>query len=118
MDQTEQLRNAYQSGLNRRKKPRSNETTMLGDVVRQLMEGRVSPRQARFESIACSWSRLLPAELYRHCKLADISAGQLKVIVDSPSYMHELRLCSSQLLRELQRLCPRARIKKIKFAIG
>ena len=90
----------------------------LGDLLSGLMEERISPRQARFELVSGLWSELLPAELGRHCRLADISGGQLKVLVDSPSYAHELRLCSSELLSELQRRCPRGRIKKIKIAIG
>jgi len=118
MDDTGQLRNPGRVGVEGPTKPKSNGITMLGDVAKRLMEGRVSPRQASFVSIARLWSQLLPAELYRHCRLVDISGGQLKVLADSPSYMHELRLCSSQLLKELQRQCPQARIKKIKFAIG
>jgi predicted nucleic acid-binding Zn ribbon protein len=82
------------------------------------MEALVSPRRARFAPVAELWSRLLPEELSRHCQLADMSGGQLKVLVDSPSYMHELRLCSSELLGELQRRCPQARLKTIRFAIG
>jgi hypothetical protein len=42
----------------------------------------------------------------------------LKVFVDSPSYMHELRLCGPQLLSELQERCRSARVRTIKFAIG
>jgi hypothetical protein len=90
----------------------------LGDSVRRLMAERVLPRQGRFESICEVWSVLLPAELCRHCRLVDISGGQLKVAVDSPSYMHELRLCGPQLLAELQKSCPGLRLQKIKFTIG
>jgi len=32
--------------------------------------------------------------------------------------MYELRLCSSELLNEVQQRCPRAGIKKIKFVIS
>jgi len=114
MDEGEQLRNI----IKWRTKQKLNKTTRLGDVVKQLMENRVSPRQARFEAIAEVWSRLLPAEVHSHCEIADISGGQLRVLVDSPSYVYDLRLCSPELLEELQQQCPRARIKKIKFTIG
>jgi len=114
MDEGEQLRNI----IKWRTKRKLNKTTRLGDVVKQFMENRVSPRQARFEAIAEVWSRLLPAEVHNHCEIADISGGQLKVLVDSPSYVYDLRLCSPELLEELQQQCPRARIKKIKFTIG
>jgi len=114
MDEKGQLCNA----VRRRAASNRNTTVRLGDAVRQLMEGRISPRQSRFESVAEFWSHLLPGELRRHCELAGISGGQLNVVVDSPPYMHELQLCSSQLLREIQKRRPQARIKKIRFLIG
>ena len=114
MDEDQQLRNI----IRWRTKSNSNRTAKLGDTVKQLMENQISPQQARFGPIAELWSQLLPAELHRHCKLADISGGQFKVLVDSPTHLYELQLCSSQLLEELQQQCPRARIKKIKFAVG
>jgi len=90
----------------------------LGECARELMKNRISPQQARFGSVADVWSQLLPTELRRHCKIADISYGQLKVLVDSPSYMYELQLCSSDLVGELQQQCPRAHIKEIKFVVA
>lgn len=114
MDGAEQLRNILTWRTKR--KPRS--ATRLSDTVSELMDNRISPAQARFSSIVQLWNELLPAELARHCKLADISGGQLKVLVDSPVYMYELRLCSRRLLEELQRHCPRARIKDIKPVVG
>ncbi|HIJ52007.1 MAG TPA: DUF721 domain-containing protein [Planctomycetes bacterium] len=90
----------------------------LGDVARELMESRISPVAARFGTVADVWSQLLPTELGLHCKIAGISHGQLKVLVDLPTYMYELQLCSFDLVSELQRQCPRAHIKKIKFIVG
>jgi len=115
MDESEQLRRVVRQPT--RQKPR-NTAARLGEVVKQLMESQVSPRQAMFGTIAKVWGELLPAELRRHCEVTDISGGRLKVLVDSPSYMYELQLCSSELLEELQRRCSAARIKKIKFAVG
>ncbi len=114
MDENERLCNIVKW----RTKPKADRAASLGDTINELMENQISPRHARFGSVAQLWGQLLPAELSQHCKLADVSAGQLKVLVDSPSYLHELRLCSSELIKELQRQCPRARIKKIRFIIG
>jgi predicted nucleic acid-binding Zn ribbon protein len=114
MNEDEQLRRT----VNRQKKRHQDNAVRLGEVAREIMDNRLSPRQARFGSIPQLWSRLLPEELNRHCKIAGISAGQLKVLVDLPAYMYELRLCSSELLSELQRQCPRAHIKKIQFVVG
>ncbi|MCK4752366.1 MAG: DUF721 domain-containing protein [Planctomycetes bacterium] len=97
---------------------RRDNATKLSDTVKVLMEEIISPRQSRFQEILQLWNQLLPAELQEHCKLGGISGGQLKVLVDSPVYMHELRLCSPLLIEELQTHCPRARIRKIKITIG
>jgi len=101
-----------------RGKRKRNEAVRLGDVVRNFVENQVSPRQVRFRSVAEAWSQLLPDELRRHCEIADISGGRLKVIVDLPSYANELRWCGSELVEELAKRCPQARIKEIKFVVG
>ncbi len=93
-------------------------TVRLGDTLGELMEDKITPRQGRFESVVRIWGEVLPAELSRHCRIVDISAGNLKVVVDSPSYMYELQLCSSGVLKELQRQCPAARLGKIRLALG
>lgn len=90
----------------------------MGQVAQQLMDRQISPRQAVFSEVAETWRQMLPAELSRHCEIVDISGGLLKVRVDSPSYMYELQLCSSELLEELQQHCPKARLTKVKFVIA
>ncbi len=113
-DADEQLRNIVKW----RAKLNVNHPIRLGDAVKQLVEQRISPRQESFESIAGLWRELLPAELHRHCRIAGISGGRLKVLVDSPSYANELRWCGSELLEQIKKQCPQARIKKIKFVVG
>ena len=114
MDEIERLQNTLE--CRRTRKP--YDAAGLGQVAQQLMDRQVSPRQAVFSDVVDAWSQMLPAELSRHCKIVDISAGLLKVQVDSPSYMYELQLCSSELLDELQRHCPKARLTRIKFVVG
>lgn len=108
------LRNAVEG--RRVRKP--DRTVRLGDTVQRFMAEQVSPRQARFGAVVELWGQLLPAELYRHCEIIDISGGQLKVSVDSPAYKYELQLCSSELLEELQQQCPKARLTEIKFVVA
>ena len=93
-------------------------TVRLNEVVEQLMTEEVSPRQNKYGAVVEIWRRILPVELRRHCEITDISGGQLTVRVDSPSYKYELHLCSSEILKELQRQCPKVRITKIKFIIA
>jgi hypothetical protein len=100
-------------GCRRRESP-----ARLGDTLREIMTDKIEPQQGRFESVARVWAQLLPAALSEHCRIVDISGRRLKVLVDSPSYMCELQLCSAAVLKELQRQCPQAQLQKIEVALG
>jgi len=113
MDQTEQPFVDFEQEPHRR-----DSAVRLGDVVRQLMEETIAPQQAVFQAVGEAWSALVPQELRRHCRIVDVADGQIKVQVDSPVYMYELRLCGSELRDELARLCPQARIRQIKLSVG
>jgi hypothetical protein len=114
MDETERLQNIIEY----RRTGKSYDAVGLGRVAQQLLTERISPQQAKFSQIDEVWRGLLPAELQRHCGIVGLSGGQLDVQVDSPSYVYELQLCSSELLAELQRQCPRVRLTRIKFTVG
>lgn len=114
MDEIETVQNTLK--CRRMRKPYS--ATNLGQAAQELLERQISPRQAVYSNVFDAWSRMLPAELGRHCEIADISAGRLAIKVDSPSYMYELQLCSSELLAEMRRQCPRARLARIKFIVA
>jgi len=95
----------------RRKQDR---TRHLGETITEFMEKQVTPQHKNSAAIADLWDQLLPVELAGHCKPDSLSGGILKVIVDGPVYMHELRLCSSELLGLLRKQCPGAGIRTIK----
>jgi len=114
MDEIEQLQNT----LGYRRRWKKYGAVSLGQVAQRLLAERISPQQAKFSQVDEIWRDLLPAELYRHCEIVGISGGQLDIQVDSPSYVYELQLCSSELLSELQRQCPRVRLTRIKFAVA
>lgn len=114
MDEDTRLRNAVE--WRRARKPYG--TVRLDQAVRELVDEQIFPRQARFSRVAEVWCQLLPAQLARHCEIVEVSGGQLDVQVDSPSYMYELQLCSSELLEELQRQCPKVRLTRIKFVVA
>lgn len=114
MDEIEQIQNT----LEYRRKRKRYDAVSLGQVAQQLLTERISPQQAKFNQVDEVWRDLLPAGLQQHCEIVDISGGQLNIQVDSPSYVYELQLCSSELLAELQRHCPRVRLTKIKFTVA
>ncbi len=93
-------------------------TVKLGDVLTGIIDRRVTPMQAGYAAIAEAWDQLLPAELAQHCRISDFSRGRLRVKVDSPSHKYELQLCSAELLGQLKKMCPRARIARIELLPG
>ena len=107
-----------QSTLNYRRSHKRKGIIRLNEAVDQLLGEQISPQQKRYGTVVELWEQIQPVELRRHCEITDISGGQLTVRVDSPSYKYELHLCSSEILKELQRQCPKLRLTKIKFVIS
>jgi|WetSurMetagenome_2_1015567.scaffolds.fasta_scaffold1588945_1 hypothetical protein len=104
-------------GRTNQPKPRQEEESFsLGQAVSKFLDEQVSPKQAVYGTVIEIWDKILPAELAKHCRIVDITDGQITVAVDSPSYKYELNLCSDELLKQLRQLCPVRRLKKIKFS--
>ena len=101
-----------------RKAAAAEATAKLGDTMREVLDERISPQQGRVSAAVEAWRRLVPVGLAQHCRVAGLTEGVLKIVVDSPSYMYELQLCRCELLNELQRECPHSRIRKIEPAVG
>jgi hypothetical protein len=96
----------------------AKEAAKLGDVLAALMESKIAPEQERFSSVYEIWQQLLPHELCKHCRIDSISNGQLKVLVDSPSYMYQLQLCQTDILAGLKSHCLQFRITRLRFTVG
>jgi len=96
---------------------RASDACRMGDLVSHLVE-RLSPVCSDYDSVAEAWAGLLPDALRAHCRIAAVSKGCLKVAADGSSYMYELQLCKAVLLRELQRLCPAARVRRIEVGMA
>lgn len=113
MNQLQKLRYPYRknSGI------KSN-TSRLSELVTEILKKQIEPRQDIFARVNRLWEQLLPVNLRKHCRIAEISGGRLKILADSPSYTHEIRLLSEKLVHEINRNCPKARITGITTAVG
>ena len=112
-DEDERLRKSV-----RWKKPPQSPEQKLGDTLSRIFAREIEPRQKKQKGVIEYWNELLPQGLKEHCRAEKLSAGILTVIVDSPVYASELQWCQQELLETLQKLCPRARIMKIRTTIG
>ena len=100
---------------------RRSEPTPLADALVKMMEPRHTGISQRYEAasqLSEVWAQLLPPEMVQHCRVVDLSAGQLTVEVDSPSYMYELRISSHQLVEHLRLRCPQAKLRAIKITLA
>jgi hypothetical protein len=93
------------------------DTCKIGDLVAGFVRA-LGPVHDRYDSIAEAWDGLLPESIRSHCRVAGLTDGCLKIVADGSSYMYELQLCRPVLLRELQRLCPAAKIRRIVVAMA
>lgn len=96
---------------------KNRDACRLGELLPELV-GALGPLHDRFDSVADAWEDVLPDNLRSHCRLGSFSNGCLKVLADGSSYICELRFCKEDLLRELQRLCPGARLRRIDLGLA
>ncbi len=90
----------------------------LGDTLAELMTSSLQPKHEMFEAVAKFWDEVVPAEVKEHCRITSISNGRIRVAVDSPTYLYQIRLSSAGLLATLRDQGPSARFKKIDCFIG
>jgi hypothetical protein len=90
----------------------------LGDVLTELLDSKIEPQMERFVCLSEALRLLMPPELSEHCRIGDVSGGQLRLIVDSASYMYQLQLCSADLLAGLKIQCPQLRITRLRIAVS
>jgi hypothetical protein len=95
---------------------RTREACKMGDLVAGFVD-RLTPVHSQYDSVAQAWENLLPGNLRAHCRIGGVGNGSLKILADGSSYLFELQLCKAVLLRELQRLCPSAKIRRIDVAM-
>jgi hypothetical protein len=96
---------------------RNTDVCRMGDLVGPFVQA-LRPLHERYDSLAQVWDDLLPDNLRDHCRLGSLADGSIKVFADESSYLCELQWCRSDLLRQLQRLCPTAKVRRIEVAMG
>ena len=100
------------------RRPKAKKAFAIGALVGDILDKQILPSQKQFGPVVEVWQQLLPDELREHCRLDSVRGGRLKVLVDSPSYLHELQSCRNELLERLQDGCKSARLSGIDFKIG
>jgi hypothetical protein len=102
-----------QSAVKWQYKPRRTSEQLGGKTEAYLK--RNERRFKKNTQIVDVWEGLLPEGLSEHCNISGISGQTLELEVDTGTYMHELKLMSSELVEHLRQTCPGCGIKKIKL---
>src|SRR5262245_32540155 len=63
----------------------------LGPELLTFFKQSVERRHSKLTKIADCWEKLVPQTLLDHCALESLSAGTLRVIVDSSPHLYELK---------------------------
>jgi predicted nucleic acid-binding Zn ribbon protein len=92
-------------------------TVRLGQELELIMRG-MKPRQAGLGRLRDQWGGIVGDRLAGHSRPAELSAGQLKIVADSPSHLYELRLSRDWILLRLRRACPGLRIGRVRFSVA
>lgn len=103
--------------LNDNRGYRRGRAVRIGEVITKVLENTIL-QQDSLAAVSDSWTEVMPAGMVSHCRLAGLSRGILQVEAESALYASELHLYRAELLRELRRRCPRARITAIKLAVA
>jgi len=93
---------------------RRRQAVRLGEVLKEMMDRRIQPQQEDFSAVDKVWGELLPPQLLEHCRITGFCGGKLTVAADSPAYMYEMQLVSSELLKQLRR----ASVEKIRVILA
>jgi|GEM_PF-5031879 len=115
MDEEGRLRRAAQRPYS---SPQAGKPRLLGEIVSEYIAGRVGLQHEAFSNTAAAWAEIVPAEAAGFCRLAEVTRGTARVVVNSPSYLHYLRLQGPELLRQLQQRSGKKTVKQIRFEIG
>lgn len=94
---------------------RRETTSRFGESADQYFKARLR-RMKRNAAVVDAWDEIVGRHLGEHCRLVSISGGVLRLEVEAGSYMHEMKLMSSELLEHLREKCPTAGIQKIKIS--
>jgi predicted nucleic acid-binding Zn ribbon protein len=90
----------------------------ISDVVAQLLTKRGYGRVAANETLAEAWATAAGSRLAAASRPGKVSRGTLEVTVTNSTTMQEFTFQKQQILAELGRTLPDAKIRNLRFRVG
>lgn len=88
----------------------------IKDVIDKVIGGIADKNPDIHNKIDRIWKNLLTEQELKHTKLTGIKEETLSVCVDSPAWMHQMRIRQTKILKQLREEV--SDIKHIRFKIG
>jgi len=88
----------------------------IKDVVMKVVGGIASKKPDQHDKIERIWQNLLTKQELKHTKLLGVNKKTLSICIDSPAWMHQMRLRRTKILKQLKEDIPE--IEDIRFKIG
>ena len=114
---SEDLRSLERLSSVKKSTPRA--AASLGDEMLSFFRQSVQKRQTKLAAIAKCWQTLVPEMFNEHCALESLTRGTLTVLVDSTSFLYELKqLLLAGLEKQLLIACKSTGLRKISLKFG
>ncbi len=97
-----------------RKPVAKRQEAKLGQCLDGVMKRNIEPRYRECGAVVDAFIEMIPQALAEHCRIAGVEKGVITITADLPCYLHELRICSDELLRHIRQRSPQVRIKRIR----
>ena len=97
---------------------RKNAPRLIGDVLKDVVEGLSQAKKKEIFKIIAAWPSLLGKDFSRHTKPVSLQRGTLVVNVDESAWLYQANLQKEKLLVRLQKKTGGQKVQSIRFRIG
>lgn len=95
-----------------KRRPIAKMNSILTGIIKD-----VTPKHDKFSLIKEIWQQILPSQFATHCRIVSLDKNILRIKVDSSSWIYQLQMLKSQLLKQLNSKRAGAKIRSIKFEL-
>ena len=97
---------------------RSNKPVHISDILARMKQTTVLGKNLEQAKIWEHWEKLIGKHLAAHCRPHSIKDGQLRIIVESPVWMHKLSYLKWDLLLRINRMAGKELVSDAFFVLA
>jgi len=104
-------------GLEARRPTPEREVRCIDSILGEVMEGLRVPEREETKLLRGAWPELVGAQIAAHSRPGRVENGALRVFVNHPGWMPELRRIDRVLISRIRERYPALRIRRIWFEL-